>query len=212
MTDVVTLDQVRAHLQFPDSYTDADDELSTLYIPAATEALRALCGDVIPTVYEEYQDGGDYSIWTRHTPILSVQLVEEGWGFTDYTLTEVQVNSASMPTMFAFSIDMPNSGKISRRSGGNVNIPFIRGVGNVHLIYETGLACIPADIQLAAVQLIAFWWRAFEQDQAANDPYATLGGEYAFGRSGATTTTRNFGAPAWLILMLSNYRKDPIIG
>lgn len=215
MADIVTLDQVRTHLQWPDNYTSADDELTDIYIPAATDAITGIVGEVIPTTYDEYYDGGDYAIYLRHTPVLSVQLVEEGWGFTNYALQEVQSDSATIPTMFAFSIDMPNSGKISRRAGGNINIPFVRvGSDNIHVIYQTGLAVIPGSITLAALQLIAFWWRAFEQDQAAADPYEVIPDEYASSRSGASgpMSTRNFGLPSWLPGMLTNQRRDPIIG
>ena len=109
--------------------------------------------------YDEYYDGGDYSIWLRHTPLIDVQLVEEGWGFTNYDLEEIQVNSASMPTMFAFSIDEPNQGIISRRSGGNVSIPFLHGDSNIHVIYTAGREDVPEDISLACLPLVAIWYR-----------------------------------------------------
>jgi hypothetical protein len=211
MTDVVTLNQIREWLQFSDSFTGHDNLLSDLFIPAATAVINRECDDVIPITYDEYYDGGDYSIWLRHTPILSVQLVEEGWGFTNYALTEIEVNSESMPTMFAFSIDLPDSGKISRRSGGNVNIPFISGESNVHVIYQTGFADIPGGVQMVALQMIQYWYRGFIQDQAANDPYATL--DTDFPHSGNDIyTPQNQGVPEALIEALKPWRRGPIIG
>jgi hypothetical protein len=183
--------------------------LSDIFIPAATAVVRRECGDIIPRTYDEYYDGGDYSIWLRNKPILSVDLVEEGWGFTNYSLTEIQVNSASMPTMFAFSIDIPASGKISRRSGGNVNIPFIRGEGNVHVIYTTGLTAVPGNIVLAALQIIAFWYRGFVQQQSGADPYATVDDDFPHSDA---YTPQNLGVPMWLLELLKPDRRAPIIG
>jgi hypothetical protein len=214
MSDVVNLDQVRAFLRFADSFTTDDDILSTLFIPTATDVINRECDFVTPQTFDEYYDGGDYSIWLRHTPVLSVQLVSEGWGFTDYSLEEIQVNSESMPTMFAFSIDMPESGKISRRSGGNVNIPFIRGEGNVHVIYKAGREDIPAGIATVALELIQIWYRAFLQDQATADPDARLEDQYDSSRSGGTGPMSGawFGVPAYLIELLKPYKRGPIIG
>jgi hypothetical protein len=212
MADCVTLEQVREFLKFNDTYTDDDTLISTVLIPAANDVVRRYCGDIIPKTFDEYYDGGDYSIWTRHTPILSVTLCEEGWGFVDYSLTEIQVNSSSMPTLFAFSIDLPLSGKISRRSGGNVSIPFIRGVGNVHVIYQTGFEDIPGSVTLAALELIQIWFRAMLQDQAAADPYAVVEGEYQLERGQGGGTLRYFGVPDYIIAMLQANARDPIIG
>jgi hypothetical protein len=212
MADCVTLDQVRAFLKFNDTYTDDDTLISTVLIPAANDVVRRYCGDIIPKTVEEYQNGGDYSIWTRRTPIFSVQLVEENWGFANYTLTEIQADSASMPTLFAFSIDMPASGKLSRRSGGNVNVPFIRGEANIHLIYQVGLAEIPGSVTLAALELIQVWQRAYLQDQAAPDPYDVVEGEYQSVRGQGGGTLRYFGVPDYIIAMLQANARDPVIG
>jgi hypothetical protein len=138
MADVVTIDQVRAHLRLPANYTQDDGMLSGIFIPAANNVVRRECGDIIPKTHDENYDGGEPSIWLRHKPVLSVELVEEGWWFTNYSLQEVQVNSASTG-MFAFAIDAPKSGLITRRSGGNVNIPFIRGNGNIHINITTSI-------------------------------------------------------------------------
>ena len=211
MADVVTLDQVRSQLRFSETYTDDDAMLQDVYIPAADEVIRRECGDIIPKTYDEYYDGGDYSIWLRHAPILSVQLVEEGWGFTNYSLTEIQVNSASMPTMFAFSIDNPGQAEISRRSGGNVNIPFIRGNGNIHVIYDSGRQAIPGNIALAALQIIAFWYRGFLQQQSGADTYSSVDDD--FPHSGNDIyTPQNLGVPMWLLELLKPQRRSPIIG
>lgn len=210
--DVVTLDQVRAHLRMPPTFTQDDDMLSEIFIPAATAVVRRECGDIVPRQYDEFYDGGDLSIWLRHKPILSIQLVEEGWGFTNFVLSLIQVNAATTANMFAYSVDMAEEGLISRRSGGNVNIPFIRGAGNIHVIYTCGKDVLPGNIVLAALQIIAFWYRGFEQRQTGPaSGYSTLNAD--FPHSGNDIyTPQNQGVPEWLLELLKPDRRGPIIG
>ena len=212
MADVVSLSQVRAHLRFPATYTQDDEMLTDTFIPAATNVVRRECGDIVPKQYEEFYDGGDFSIWLRHKPVLSVQMVEEGWGFTDYILDEVQVNAATTANMFAFSVDLPNSGKISRRSGGNVNIPFIPGENNIHVIYTCGVDSIPGNVTLFALQLVAIWYQGFEQRQVGTaNTYSSI--DTDFPRSGGDIyTPQNEGVPTYLLELLKANRRDPIIG
>lgn len=211
MASLPTLNDYRAFMRFPDTYTDDDDLLLTWFIPAAQKAVEGLCGKVVSKTYDEYYDGGDYSIWLRHTPLINVQLVEEGWGFTNYDLEEIEVNSASMPTMFAFSIDEPNQGIISRRSGGNVSIPFLHGDSNIHIIYTAGREDVPEDISLACLSLVAIWYRNFEQQTATNAPMDMPEGSYQYDRSGGITSF-DFGVPESIVLMLRTHRRRPIIG
>lgn len=212
MADVVTLDQVRAHLRFPATYTQDDLMLSTVFIPAASAVVRRECGEILQEQYDEFYDGGNYSIWLRHKPVLSVQMVQEGWGFTNYILDYVQVNAETTANMFAYSLDIPGQGVISRRSGGNVNIPFIPGTSNIHVIYTTGLEEIPANVVLGALQIIAFWYRGFEQRQSGKPSgFSTLNAD--FPHSGNDIyTPQNQGVPSWLIELLKPNRRPPIIG
>jgi hypothetical protein len=82
----------------------------------------------------------------------------------------VQVNSivqneANFDPIFAYSVDIPETGKISRRYGGNVPAPFVQGQGNIHILYTAGVAPdkIPSNVVLAVLELIAHWYQGSQQ-------------------------------------------------
>jgi hypothetical protein len=212
--EVVSLADVRAHLRYPDTDTSDDQVFTSIYIPAATNVIQQECDTVVPTVYDEYYDGGEFSIWTWHKPVLSVENVEEGWGWTNFTLDYVQVNSPNATSMFAYSVDDTEMGQISRRSGGNVNIPFMHGSSNIRVTYTAGRQTVPAAIKLAALELIAHWWQNSQQRSSGGDSMS----EYSFGAmdtdftrsTGATGI--NAGIPYRVIELLKPYRRLPFIG
>jgi delta 1-pyrroline-5-carboxylate dehydrogenase len=70
--------------------------------------------------------------------------------------------------MFAYSIDSPESGGISRRSAGNVVIPFVAGLKNIKINYTAGLAAVPWSVRLAALEIIAHWWQNSQMRAMAN--------------------------------------------
>ena len=91
---IVSLQDVLTHLRYPAN--DSQDDAALMgFITAATDVLQHECDQVVPQEYDEYYDGGDYAVTTRHVPILSVANVEEGWGWTNYNLTYVEVNATN---------------------------------------------------------------------------------------------------------------------
>lgn len=216
MTDVVTLDQVRAHLRMPITYTADDMMLSTVFIKAANDVIKRECGDIIPKQFEEYYDGGDFAIYLRNTPLLSVEFIEEGWGYTNYVLNYVQVNTilpneADIDPIFAYSIDIPGQGKISRRYGGNVPAPFVRGESNIHIVYTAGKEAIPGNVTLASLELIAHWYQGSQQRQVGNFTEGYDATDNDFTRSEGTTGI-NAGVPYRILELLKPNRRAPIIG
>jgi hypothetical protein len=209
---IVSLDDVRNHLRMPATYTQDDNMLLNIFIPAAGDVIRNECGDIVSTIYDEFYDGGDYSIWLYHKPILSVQLVEEGWGFTNYDLDFVEVNAETTADMFAYSIDSPLMGLISRRSGGNVNIPFMHGSSNIHVIYSAGRQTTPPAVYLAALELVAEWYQNTQQREIGTaDAYQAI--DTNMPRSGADIyTPMTFGVPDRILELLKPYKRPPIIG
>lgn len=216
-SSIVALADVRAHLRYQNpGAASSDDAALQRFINAASDVIDFECDIVAPKVFSEYYDGGDYSIWLRHRPIVSVQNIQEGWGFTNYQLDYVQVNSPSQTTMFAYSIDNVDTGEITRRSGGNVNIPFMRGTNNIYVQYTAGRQVIPAAIQLAALELIAHWWQNSQLRAAslagANLSYdATQGAVYTRDTESGIQNM-NIGVPYRILEMLKAFRHDPIIG
>jgi hypothetical protein len=207
---IVGLEDVLAHLRYPAVNTQDDAALQG-FINAATDVLRHECGDVVPLEYDEYYDGGDYAIATRHNPIISVQNVEEGWGFTNYELAFNQVNATEATNMFSYSIDNPEIGLISRRSGGNVNIRFMVGTANIRVTYVAGRAAVPGALRLAALELIAHWWQGSQMraTQYQSEGYDAVDIDFSRTLGG---TEFNSGIPYRVLELIRPYRHIPFIG
>jgi hypothetical protein len=213
MADVVYLADVKQHLRIPPANTQEDYGLQG-FIYAAEDVIRQECGDILPRHYDELYDGGGYMLYLRHRPILSVENVEEGWGWYNWELDFQQVNTVPAGAMFAYSIDAPEAGRISRRSAGNVNIPFVPGVKNIRVWYTAGRDSIPGAIRLAALELIAHWWQASQlravQNNVGEQSYdATEGERYS---RAPDFVGINYGVPFRIIELLKPYRRLPIIG
>lgn len=213
MTDIVSLSDVKTHLRYPVTDTDDDTALAG-FISAADEVIKREVGHVIPEQYDENYDGGDVSIYLQNVPVLSVESVQEGWGWINYELDQVQVNTIPALSMFAYSVDIPLTGKISRRSAGNVSIPFIPGEGNIHVVYTVGRGEIPGNVRLAALELIAHWWQNSQQREGTG----SAPGEYGYDATNVdfTRTTGmsavNQGVPYRILELLKPHRRQPIIG
>ena len=208
----MTLADVKSHLRYPQTYT-TDDLALNGFIQAANDIIRQECGDVVPTKYDETYDGGDLVVYLRHRPVLSIDNVEEGWGWFNFELDYQQVNTVPAGSVYAYSIDSPESGGLSRRSAGNVNIPFVWGVKNIRIIYTAGRATVPGAIRLAALELIAHWWQGSQLRSTANNA-----GFQAFDTVEGERYTRapdeiniNAGVPYRVLELLKPYRQwDPL--
>lgn len=207
---VVGLQDVLAHLRYPATDT-ADDAALQGFIEAATDVIQHECSQVVPQQFDEYYDGGDYAINTRNIPLLSVINVEEGWGWTNYELTYVEVNSENATNIFAYSIDEPSVGLISRRSGGNVNIPFMPGSANIRVTYVAGRSSVPGAIRLAALELISHWWQGSQMraGQYQSEGYDTTDTDFSRTQGGVEF---NSGVPYRVLELLRPYRHIPFIG
>lgn len=210
-SSIVSLAEVKAHLRYPTTNV-TDDAALQGFIDAAGDVIDAECDFVVPRQFHEFYDGGDMVIWLRHIPVISVESIIEGWGFTNYNLAFVEVTSATTSNMFAFSVDEPETGQISRRSGGNVNIPFMRGQSNIVVTYTAGRDKIPPAIRLAALELVAHWWQGSQQ-RSTGPASAYDAVNTDFPRSGADIfTPSNQGVPYRIIQLLKPYRRMPRIG
>lgn len=209
MTDIVTLTDVKTHLRIPMLNADEDAGLAG-FISAANDAIREECGDVIPETYEEFYDGGSKAIWLEHCPLLSVELVEEGWGTQNYVLKYVQVNSPITTETFAYSIDDLSFSEITRRSAGNVIIPFVKGSSNIRVVYTAGRAKVPGSVRLAALELIRHWYTGSQQrSDGSSDPYDAQNTDFTRSQG---VSGYNSGIPDACIELLKPYRKNPVQG
>jgi hypothetical protein len=215
VTNIVTLEQAKTYLQIPNPSSASEwDTVIQWLINAADLVIQYECDDILPTLWDEHYDGGNYSIHLRHRPILSVENVEEGWGWINYELDFAEVNSPAPTTsMFAYSIDSHSNAEISRRSAGNVQIPFMVGDNNIHVVYRTGEQEVPGNVFLAELELVSHW---FQNSQlravalaGANVGYDAVAGQ-AFTRDTETGVQNvNIGVPYRILEMIKSHRHGP---
>jgi hypothetical protein len=207
---LVTLDQVHQHLRIPAQNTD-DDLALNLFISAADEVIRFHTDYTVPKTFDEYYDGGNSAIYLRQKPVLSVTRVEEGWGWINWELDYVQVNSPpGSLSMFAYSIDIPETAKISRRTAGNIAIPFMVGQSNIRVVYTAGRESVPPVLQLASLELIAHWYQNSQQRGSGfNNPYDSTAVEFTRVDQGGSYSILA-GVPYRILELIRPWRRDPI--
>jgi hypothetical protein len=215
MAELVSLSEMKQYLRYPNPDIDSpDDFLIGEFMDSASDVVRRECGDVVQTSYDEWYRGGDCVIVLRHVPVLSITSVIENWGFTNYVLTAQPGDSLPQnTTLWAYSLDQPDQGVITRRSVGNVMIPFVwptRG-DNIRIQYVAGRSTVPGAIRHAYMDLVAYWWQS-----AMQRSYSAGGSMPNSGFSGMVQdggmTGFNAGVPYRILEILRGERRTPIIG
>lgn len=136
MADLVTLDDVKNHL---DITRDTEDAELMDYLEAATTVVEQYIGPVLPREYTERHPAGDRLI-LFHPPVLSLTSVEP-W------LT----NGSAYP-VGDLMLDGP-AGIVYRKDGyGFIGGPF-------KVTYTAGLATISQNIRLATLIIIGHMWK-----------------------------------------------------
>jgi hypothetical protein len=217
VANIVSLTEVRTWLRFPNpDNPSGDDTVLQWLINAADLVVTAECDDVLPTLYNEFYDGGNFTIHLWHAPVLEVLNVEESWGWINWELDYQQVNASPSTTgMFGYSIDSHVNAQISRRSVASVQIPFRPGTGNIHVVYKAGESSIPGNVFLAELKLIGHWYQNSQLRAVAlagtNVGYdAVLGQAYTRDTESGNQNI-NIGVPFAILEELKSHRRRPII-
>ena len=217
---LVSLAEVKAHLRWPNPTEPNDDDTNLAsFIEAADEVIRFECDEILPRQFQEQHDGGKYKIYLYHRPILEVLNIQENWGYISYELDFQQVGALPETTsMFGYSIDNAVAGEISRRSVASVPIPFIPGDENILVEYIAGMSKVPANIKLAAKELVAHWWR--NSQQRPGGAGAGIPAEVAFDSVVGANYSRdtesgnqniNIGVPNRILELIKGSRHMPIM-
>jgi hypothetical protein len=214
MPELVSLSEMKQYLRFPQpNQANPDDYLLQELMASATDVLRRECGDVVQASYDEWYQGGDSQIFLRHIPVYSVTSVEENWGFTNYYLTAQPGDTVPQSTsLWAYSLDQPDQGVITRRSVGNVVISFVAigGAANIRVRYIAGREVVPGAIKHAYMDLVAWWYqdalqRSYNQAGSPNSSFNAPVTDSA-------STGFNAGVPYRILEILRGERRLPIIG
>ncbi|MFQ6212475.1 hypothetical protein ACLMMQ_29975, partial [Bacillus mobilis] len=75
-TDIVTVAEVKKHLNMSATDTSQDDELG-VFIESVTDVIEHIVGPVVPRAVTEVHDGGGGALVLRRPPVLSVMSVTE---------------------------------------------------------------------------------------------------------------------------------------
>ena len=215
MADIVTLSDVKQHLQIPATNPSYDYQLQG-FIYACEDVIQNECGAILPRHYDEFYDGGEPYIYLRHRPVLSVENVEEGWGWMNYELDYQESNTVPAGDMYAYSIDSIEAGIICRRSAGNVVIPFVPGTANIHVLYTAGRREIPGAIRLASLELVAHWFQSSQlrttATNAGEQAYDAVEGEKYTRAAEDNAVGLNYGVPYRILELIKPFRRLPVIG
>lgn len=160
VTAIVALADAMAELNMTVTPADGGVKLQG-FIDAASAVIEDMVGHVINGSIQEFYDGGDFSIYLRQTPVLSIQSVVETIGLINYTLTPQPVGSPV--DNFGYTLDDPLVGRITRRTAGSQPFPFYRNDGNISVSYTYGLNAVPPNIRLATLELVRFMWQQGQQ-------------------------------------------------
>jgi hypothetical protein len=166
--DLITVDEAK---QFLNITTSANDSELQDFIDAATIVAEFYVGEILGGTYTEQHDGGDASIYTRHTPILSVTSLTEYVGSITYPLTNQPLGSSV--DSWGYTIDDPQAGRIIRRSASGMAWRFVPGKGNVTITYTTGVTGTPpANVVKGAEFIVRHLWTS----QRGPQPLPVLAG------------------------------------
>lgn len=212
VTEIASLADVKNFLQVPNTNTLYDTILSEILMPAATSVLEREIGHIVAKpISGERHSGGKCEIFLRELPVLYVQNVEEGWGYFNEELDFQQVNTQPALSIWAYSLDRPGEGRLTRRGPGNILYPFVWGVDNIRVDYVVGRNEVPPEAPLAFHALVSYWFRYSQQriEQGISAGYDALNPNFT--RSTGYESI-NLGVPSGIIEALKPNRRRPIVG
>jgi hypothetical protein len=217
ITQITDLTTVKTYLRIPNPSTaNPDDDTIQMLMNAASDAIEREIGHVVEKrIRLERHDGGKCELWLRERPVLYIVRVQEGWGYYDFELDDQEVNQIPALSIWSYSLDWPAEGQLSRRSAGNVPVPFVHGKNNIVVDYAVGCTEMPANAILAMCELVSIWYRQSQMrmggERAAAEGVPFNAQNADFTRATGDTSI-NLGVPDAIIEMLKGAgRRRPII-
>lgn len=189
---IASLSEAREYLNFG-ADTTHDAELQR-FIDAADPVVEDIVGPVNSVQVTEWYDGGAPYIVLRHNPVISVDTVTEYSGTTAHALTVAATPADTGTYTYTFDPD----GILYRSTTGGLSY-FFYGADNIKVVYTVGRSPVPANIKLAALELIRHLYQSTQQS-----------GRPAFG--GATEdqpwAPAGFAVPTRVIELLNPHRRE----
>lgn len=218
ITEIASLATVKQYLRIPNpTQPNGDDATIQILMDAAQAAIEREVGVVVARkVRAERHNGGRCEVWLREIPVLYIENIQEGWGYYNWDLDDQTVNSIPALSLWAYSLDNPKEGQVTRRAPGNVVYPFVHGINNIRVDYVAGRTEVPGNVVLAFCELTSIWYRQSQLRMGGDAARAIEGLAYNalnqdFTRSDGVESV-NLGVPQMIIEMLKADRRRPIIG
>jgi hypothetical protein len=154
---LVSLPDVKDYLNLPPTDRAHDAKLIR-FIHAVRPVVEGITGPILPTVYEEWHDGGHWFVQVRRrpstgpgtSPVLRLVGCDEYRGSTKYPLTIIADPSQGS----IYSVHMDQLGRVTRRSAGGGVISFPAMPESVHVVYEAGQSVVPANVYEGTLELL----------------------------------------------------------
>lgn len=171
-------DDVKPYLQFSVLDSQRDMVLQATTDAACSWIQRYLGRPIAPTWFFRRFSG-----WSRFTgsiitlpyyPILQIQSVVEYWGANGpHTLTLQTPENQTGNDMY--QVDAL-TGLLTRTFMGLIQRPWFPGNNNIEVTWQAGYNPVPAEVRLATLELIAYWWR--NTQQASRSTIQPRGADY----------------------------------
>jgi hypothetical protein len=198
--DLTTRAEVKSWLEIAQEITSDDDLISGCITAASAYWLRRtgrgpasdeipdLSPLVEPVTYDETYDGsGSARQFLRNNPIVSV--------------TTLEVNGRTLPASTKFT----ERGYVIDGNGKSLVLRgelFSEGMQNVHVVYKAGFNGVPADIRLAATQMVAVNYKRRQWIDQKSQAMAAGAG---------TVTYRDWELPPEVERVIQNYSRTAVV-
>lgn len=163
---IIGLPEVLDRLQVPAGDRVHDAKL-TEWITAIAPLIEEHTGPILPQTYDEWYEGGHSTISLRHkpsygygtSPLLKLVAVSEYRGPIEYNLAIV--STPTQGTVYSVMVQ-PELGLIVRRTAGGGTYNFWHDPSHpqqsVHVVYQAGQEQVPANVRMAAIETLKWWW------------------------------------------------------
>ena len=162
----VTAAEVRSELNLGTD-TSQDAELQG-FVDAATALIENYTGPITGTQYSEVHDGGAPTICLRRLPVISIQSITMYVALAAYPLTLQPLGSTT--DNYGYSLDDPLTGVVTHRSSSGTPTAFWGGPRSITVTYTAGRANVPANVRLAALELIREMWSSTQRGNSTGRP------------------------------------------
>lgn len=203
---IVDLEEVKEHLNIP--ATDRQHDVKLLrFLYGLVPVIEDITGPVLPKVYNEWYDGGQYHISFRHRPVCQLMAASFYIGPIEYQAAIVGNPAAGSIYSVMMDPDASVGGRrLVRRGPGGGMIPFPNSLQSVHVIYQAGRSPVPYNITLAALELIKLNYQPSQQGNLRE-----FGGGMDTDDEMTPAIPMGFFVPGRVREMLSGSRRHPSI-